>query len=566
MIVYSYRRTFAGRPDKISLTPFVRGGTCSKRSLFRNMEHPNSSSCSTRTAQETRARKNVEDKKTGTRRDDLATWVGYWFSASQVGTFDLCARKWAFSKIDGLRSPPGPSAALGLDVHGQIERWLKDGIPLNMTVPSGPIAMAGLHLLPMPKTAGLRVEEEFTIEICGHKFRGYKDYEIFHPRPIPLVGDHKSTKDFRWAKTDAVHPPIEGEDNRLRADIQANLYAAHAMWVTGSEWCDLEWMYYRTTGAPAVHPVRLRLHRNEVAPVLERVVKSCNTMTALLDMAADKGLRALDIPPNARACDAFGGCEFQGLCNLSPAQRMTSIMAQQVHSQDLLTQLQSMQQNNGQSMQNGINPPPNTPQAYAPPPLPGGQMQLPMAPPQQMAPPGPPPQMIVVDGKWVMAPQTPPAPTLPPGPPPQMVLVNGQWVMAPQGAPFAGVVPQPPQPPQAVATPPAVPLPPAPKGRKTKAQKEAEAAATAAQQQQQQTSIPVPSLQAQADADQAAAQHVNAPTGKVNLLPEATAALEQATQMLRAIAHSVGMPEAKFIFTFAVDGSVKRSVQLTRAL
>lgn len=499
------------------------------------------------------------------RRDDLATWVGYWFSASQVSTYQLCARKWFLQKVEGLRSPPGPSAALGLDVHSQIERWLKDGIPLDMTVPSGPIAMAGLHLLPMPKTPGLRIEEEFTIEIYGHKFRGYKDYAIHEPRPIPLVGDHKSTKDFRWAKTDALHPPDDGEDNRLRIDIQANLYAAEAMWRTGSEWCDLEWMYYRTTGAPAVHPVRLRLHRNEVAPVLERVVKSCNTMTALLDMAATQGLRAMDIPPEASACDAFGGCEFQGLCNLSPAQRMTSIMTQQAHSLDLLSQLQSMK--NGAA----INPPPNAPQGYAPPPpLPGqGQMQLPMPPQPMMAPPGPPPQMIVgPDGQWMIAPQAPPpAPALPPGPPPQMVLVNGQWVMAPQGGPPQSA-PQAPQPPQAVATPPAVPLPPTPRPRRSKAQREADAAAAAAQQQPA-PQIPVPSLQAQADADQAvhhAQIEAPAPHGKINLSPEAGAALETVTQILRAVANSVGMPDAKFIFTLAADGSVKRSVQITRGL
>lgn len=488
-------------------------------------------------------------------RRDLAGWVGYWFSASQVSTFDLCARKWAFQKIEGLRSPPGPSLALGLEMHGQLELWLREGRAINMTVPSGPIAMAGLHLLPMPKTPGLRIEQEFTIEIGGHKFRGYKDYEDFIPGWYPRVGDHKSTKDFRWAKT----------PDDLRTDPQGCLYAAETMWRTGTDACVLEWIYYRTTGAPKAEPVRVLVTRADVTPVLEQMVKSCDTMTALLDMAETKGLRALDIPPNASACDAFGGCEFQNLCNLSPAERMHSIMTQQLTSSDLLAKLDSMR--NGQ----GINPPPN------------GQVALPMLP-QQFAPPphGPAPTPVNVNGRWVIPETVQTQPVLPPGPAPTPININGQWVIPPQDPPMQQIqmppqtqmplplqtqpLPTPPQTPE-------VPLPPAttaPKPRRSKKQREAdEAAAAAATTAAGQAQAPVVMNQAPVVVNPpnlAVDPAVPSSSTKLALGPEAGAALEQATQMLRAIANSAGVPDAKFIFSFSTDGSVKRSVSLTRGL
>lgn len=494
------------------------------------------------------------------RRTDLATWTGYWFSVSQVNAFDDCPRKWAWQKLDGLNDPPNEAAALGIELHDQQEKWLKEGRPLNLLLPSGPIAMAGLHLLPMPKSPGLDVEKEFTIVIGGHNFRGYKDYEVYWPGYLPKVGDHKSSKDFRWALTAGYDPPEHGqEDRRLRTDKQACLYAAETMWRTGLEACEVEWVYYRTTGAPKAEAVRVILTRADVEPVLERMVKSCDTMTALLDMAATRGLRAMDIPPNPRACDKYGGCKFRNLCNLSPVQRMTSIMTQTNLGSDLLAQLQSMAPQNGAA----INPPPMAPPGYAgPPPIPAGppmpgQMHLPMAPPQPQyagAPPGPPPQPIHVNGQWTLPPQAPAA--APPGPPPQMVNVNGQWVFAtPQnGAPAAAAAP---------VVPPAPAAPAAKGGRGKKAQAAAAAAAAAAAPPVAPAPAPVVAPPPPPMAPPVAKAP---PSAGIALSPEASTALDQATQMLKAIAGSIGQPDAKFIFAFSPDGSAKRSIQFTRNL
>lgn len=453
----------------------------------------------------------------------LPAWVHDWeFSATQVESYELCRRKWAWRKIHGIESPPNESLSLGSEVHKQLEDWFRYGKQLDLTSRAGNIALAGLHLLPPPGTPGLLIEEPFHLQIFGHKFRGYKDLEI-RVRVPPIVSDHKTTKNFRWAKT----------PDDLKENIQACLYAADTMFRTDSNECDLQWTYFRTTGTPDAVPSCVRVTRQDVSPTLERVIRTCNEMKVVLA----SGLRADQLPPTASACEAFGGCEYQSLCNLSPEEKMRAFMTQQ----GLNTGTNPFMD----KLHNGINPPLLAPGQ-------GGAVPYPMA-----APPGPPPTPIQdpTTGQWVL-PQAQPQPTVQhPGPPPTPVQdpATGQWIL-PQAQPQSTMMPQvqqmQPQP-QTVSSPPAqqgLPFPapqqvvaPEPPKRGKGGRKKATTDSSAPQ----------------------AAQHV---AGHVAHSEAAIqAAVDQAAALLAQAATMMGANDVKFVIT--IDGNkIKKSMQFTKAL
>jgi hypothetical protein len=308
------------------------------------------------------------------------------YSATQVDTFLLCRRKWAFDKVEGIKGPPNQAAQEGLAVHEQLDAWLGRGVPLNTLTAAGKVAMAGLHLLPAPMTPGLESETQSYVDLSGWKFVVKKDWQRLDIMP-PIVGDHKTTKDFRWMKNAAD----------LRTDVQACLYAAETMLSTGSPVVDLQWTYFRTRGAPKAEPVRVRVTAEEIAPTVEKIVATA----AEMQLVHDLGLRALDLPPSAESCDAYGGCFFQSHCNLTPQERLKSIMSQAQRSNDFLAMMQQRQA--GQ-----VNPPP----VQGPPPGAQYAQQPPAGPPAGAQPPVP---YQDAQGNWVLPPQgTPPAAQQPP--------------------------------------------------------------------------------------------------------------------------------------------------------
>ena len=69
-------------------------------------------------------------------------------SPTQIDTYTLCQRKWAWTALAGLRGIQNESAALGSAVHKVIEVFFRSGMPIDMTTDVGEIAMSGYHLWP----------------------------------------------------------------------------------------------------------------------------------------------------------------------------------------------------------------------------------------------------------------------------------------------------------------------------------------------------------------------------------------------------------------------------------
>lgn len=254
-------------------------------------------------------------------------------SASQIETFEACARKGALKYVAHLPAAQNASAALGTEIDDtQLQPFLRDGRALDFSRPSGEIAQSIVQYLPPAGSCGEggigEVQKHFEIpsptwidgKHCGLGFQGFTDLwmpngGLLLPDSVPptvdgvtppAVVDFKSTKNFKWAKT--------ADD--LRTDVQAQSYAFWAMYTTRKPVIDLVWLYMRTEGARQSKRVHLRVHAADVAQQFVDIDERARRVHALKMSITD----AMSVPPNPEHCDAYGGCPYREKCNLGPGE------------------------------------------------------------------------------------------------------------------------------------------------------------------------------------------------------------------------------------------------------
>src|SRR3990167_8500407 len=186
-----------------------------------------------------------------------------WISATQISTFELCNRKWAWRWLEGIKAPPNKFAQLGIDTHGKLEKWLRSNeVPGPETVhvdadhrkrdeKAVELAQAMIPYLPPPQAVNpTDVERDELIVVEDVLF--IVKIDLFMPQMLswdgvvrPRTHDHKTTGDFKWLpRTD-----------QIQFDAQAALYAAWSIIHTGQTEIDLQWNYVRTKGAIKVQPL-----------------------------------------------------------------------------------------------------------------------------------------------------------------------------------------------------------------------------------------------------------------------------------------------------------------------
>jgi hypothetical protein len=230
------------------------------------------------------------------------------FSVSQAQTFELCPRKWGFLKLDGLEDPGSEASHLGSEVHDALEGYLERGEPIPGTR-AGQIAMSAVPYLPPPKYPGMRIEEWFYLKVGDAYYRGLKDVEIpgGWRSKHPFVSDHKTTKNFMWAKTaDDLTGGLRGV-----GDMQAGVYSGHTM-RGGAHHVELQWTYMRTSSSPLAQPTLAVISKPQVARILERLEVTTERM-----IEAKRATQARDLEPRHSGCSAFGGCPFQEPCGIT---------------------------------------------------------------------------------------------------------------------------------------------------------------------------------------------------------------------------------------------------------
>lgn len=249
---------------------------------------------------------------------------------------EACERKWGWDKICGIRKAPSASAEDGSKIHTVLENYLMTGVIDHSDPRIGAIASSGTHLLP-PLVHEIEVKGRFHSPrnpLIVYRLR--KDFGV-HPfnwdengqptpgRGRPLIGDHKSTKSIdSYAKS----------ERDLHRDIQAVVYAKSEIdrWAPyGVDAVDGLWVYYETGKVRRAEVRRWTMGRDEIEKSFEKIELRAERIASIVQAsrASDatpeaKRLRVLSLPYNAQACTAFGGCPYQGQCNLSPAERLSA--------------------------------------------------------------------------------------------------------------------------------------------------------------------------------------------------------------------------------------------------
>jgi len=257
-------------------------------------------------------------------------------SPSQVETFDLCARKWAFNKIDRIPSPQNAAAALGEAAHKHREDWLIHGTP-PPDDKTGKLARVGMEHLPPPGKAMVEIPLVLPVTLDADptvnggkpvrvKVNGRIDFFVpntpesgfvFGEAGIPLIGDHKTTSGEQWAKT---------ADDLLTKDSQAAIYAAYALHVVPTAPAvDLHWSYMVKGSSPRQHQVRARISRDQAMSRFSKVVSRAKSMLRVIQTP---GIVASAVEPTVSACEAFGGCPYREVCPISNHERIGALMAQ----------------------------------------------------------------------------------------------------------------------------------------------------------------------------------------------------------------------------------------------
>lgn len=125
------------------------------------------------------------------------SWVHV--SASQIDTFLSCNRKWWLDKIgaDGVRTESA-SQALGKAVHANIESYLRGEGPLDH-----PLLTFDTFVVGVKGQVGVDILIEHEFSLVGDKPTiGFIDLVVVdHEARTVQIWDHKTTKDWRYAKT-----------------------------------------------------------------------------------------------------------------------------------------------------------------------------------------------------------------------------------------------------------------------------------------------------------------------------------------------------------------------------
>lgn len=268
----------------------------------------------------------------------------YAVSPTQIEGFDHaheggCNRRWGFRYLSGLKPKQHPAAALGTELHGFGEGYLKHGTQPDYLTKAGDLFTYGLPYLPEPGVGG--VEGDFRIEIDGVTFVGQIDYR----GPLParckfgdreqdigrVVLDHKTSsnppKYGVWGEDflKKPQPVLYGTYDILRAEADND----------NSDQSHQRWLYYWTKGKAKAQPSDRILTRTELEDVFERVVLNPGKQIVKLRIAnpdpneLDPNLKSCDLYPTSRELKALGfkdGCPYHpkngGPCKISITQRI----------------------------------------------------------------------------------------------------------------------------------------------------------------------------------------------------------------------------------------------------
>ncbi len=241
-------------------------------------------------------------------------------SASQIKTWRLCNAKWGYDKIDNVpRGKDKLKTAFGKEVHKHLELFGRDGVPIPYTK-SGKIARAALTKKGFVPAfhSGMMYEHEFKFDVPdvpGVRLLGLEDVVDGN-----TVYDYKTTSGYRYI-------PSEEE---WRQSPQVVIYGVEAMLRAGTPKCRVEFLYmvlaWKQDGSVKLSGTTKRAGDFVVADFRKPWEVLCENMQEIRD-ARRTVKAAKDLPREPSACSAFGGCEYRGICPVSPLDRVSTLIA-----------------------------------------------------------------------------------------------------------------------------------------------------------------------------------------------------------------------------------------------
>jgi len=244
------------------------------------------------------------------------------WSATQVTTFRLCARKWYLNKIVGLEQPVTQALLDGKRFAEEAERFFKTGETAHLSATTRPlVALAASGRIPGPSRPGgtLHVEHPIGVDrratnasgvallaVDGLPAEGYMDLLDLRTG-WPVVWDQKTTKDKQYIK----------EPDQLRTDVQMTLYAkATVLQHKAAYGCEPEAVGVahialikppKPAEGVVVGPVYLDLEHIEAQ--WQEIATTVRTMREVAVLPNPDR-----VTPTWSACSAFGGCAFRDTC------------------------------------------------------------------------------------------------------------------------------------------------------------------------------------------------------------------------------------------------------------
>lgn len=239
-------------------------------------------------------------------------------SASSLDLASRCRRAWGYRYLEGRKDPEVPwsetmvgtprqkSAALGKAVHAVLEEYYRGGSP-NWGTRPGQIALAGRAWLPGREECDEILPErpvslDSTRYVGGMErieIQGYEDLVVRQGRAWYLY-DYKTTKDFKWQKTEA----------EVVGDEQGCVYPLDIMDHAKVDILPGRWVYMRTTGKPASERTDVVFYRELVEKQFRDLIVQASVLRSEVREFRKGQLKVLDLQPNRLNCDSYGGCPY----------------------------------------------------------------------------------------------------------------------------------------------------------------------------------------------------------------------------------------------------------------
>lgn len=220
-------------------------------------------------------------------------------SASQVETFNQCARKWGFDKIDKLERAEHAGAIESSKLHEECENFHREGAPASSSA-----ARTALRLAP-PPGPWVVVEQgfEWPMPDSNIVFTGFIDLLDLTDPKHPRIWDYKFYRDLKYAK--------DAED--LRNDLQRIVYT-HIIFEEFPEAHTVSFGLIQVSKR-GKHDSKTVAYPSDRHMAREHFNKASSLAWAI---AGHRELtsRAIDIepPPNDTPCSAYGGCPYLAHC------------------------------------------------------------------------------------------------------------------------------------------------------------------------------------------------------------------------------------------------------------